>query len=248
MNLCGQRFGKLLVIDIAPEDYIAPKSHKHFKQYICQCDCGTVKVIRGSNLTSGNACSCGCERLRRSVEANHQNKKYNTYDLSGEYGIGYTSKGEEFYFDLEDYDKIKDYTWRTNQKGYILTVVQFNNVQEVIMMHNLIMDNKNEEIIIDHINHKVNDNRKRNLRITINSQNNMNHSLYKNNSSGCSGVTWKKKNKKWEARISVNNKRYSLGLYDDINEAIKVRKQAEEKYYGEFSYDNSMKVAETNGY
>ena len=36
-------------------------------------------------------------------------KKYNTYDLSGEYGIGYTSKGEEFYFDLDDYDKIKDY-------------------------------------------------------------------------------------------------------------------------------------------
>lgn len=31
----------------------------------------------------------------------------NTYDLSGEYGIGYTTKGEEFWFDLEDYDKIK---------------------------------------------------------------------------------------------------------------------------------------------
>ena len=25
-----------------------------------------------------------------------KNKKYNTYDLSGEYGIGYTSKGEKF--------------------------------------------------------------------------------------------------------------------------------------------------------
>lgn len=27
----------------------------------------------------------------------------NTYDLSGEYGIGYTSNGEQFYFDKEDF-------------------------------------------------------------------------------------------------------------------------------------------------
>ena len=46
-------------------------------------------------------------------------KKYNTYDLTGEYGIGYTSKDEEFYFDLEDYDKIKDYCWRITMQGYV---------------------------------------------------------------------------------------------------------------------------------
>ena len=34
------------------------------------------------------------------------NKKSNIYDLSGEYGVGWTSNtNEEFYFDLEDYDK-----------------------------------------------------------------------------------------------------------------------------------------------
>lgn len=37
---------------------------------------------------------------------NHNCKIFNKYDLSGEYGIGYTSKGEEFYFDLEDYKKM----------------------------------------------------------------------------------------------------------------------------------------------
>ena len=35
-------------------------------------------------------------------------KKYNTYDLSGEYGIGYSNSGKEFYFDLDDYDLIKE--------------------------------------------------------------------------------------------------------------------------------------------
>ena len=44
------------------------------------------------------------------------NKKYNKYDLSGEYGIGWTSNtNQEFYFDLEDYDKIKDYCWIYNK-------------------------------------------------------------------------------------------------------------------------------------
>lgn len=38
-----------------------------------------------------------------------KNKRYNRYDLTGEYGIGYTNQGVEFYFDLEDYDKIKEY-------------------------------------------------------------------------------------------------------------------------------------------
>lgn len=241
MILCGQKFGKLLVIDIA-EDYIAPKSQKHFKQYLCQCDCGTIKIVRESNLKSGISKSCGCDRLENAIKANRNNKKHNKYDLSGEYGIGYTSKGEEFYFDLEDYDKIKGYTWMTNKKGYICTSLQFNNRKQVLMMHNLIMGNDSDDIIIDHITHDVNDNRKSKLRRTVNGQNNMNHSLYKNNTSGCSGVTWKEKNQKWEVRISVNKKRYNLGLYTDLNEAIKVRKEAEQKYFGEYSYDNSIKA------
>lgn len=241
MILCGQKFGKLLVVDKA-NDYIDPKSKKHIKQYLCQCDCGTIKVIRASNLKSGVSKSCGCERLKKCVETNRNNKKHNTYDLTGKYGIGYTSKGEEFYFDLEDYKKIKNYTWMTNKKGYICTSLQFDNKKQVLMMHNLVMNNNDNTIIIDHINHRVNDNRKEKLRVTVNGQNNMNHSLYKNNTSGCAGVTWKEKNQKWEVRISVNKKRYYLGLYDNINEAIKVRKEAEEKYFGEYSYDNSIKA------
>lgn len=243
MILYGQKFGKLLVIDIA-EDYIAPKSQKHFKQYLCQCDCGNTKVVRESNLKSGISKSCGCDRLTNCIKANRNNKKYNKYDLSGEYGIGYTSKGEKFYFDLEDFDKIKGYTWTTNKKGYVCTSLQFDNKKQVLMMHNLVMGNNSDDIIIDHITHDVNDNRKSKLRRTINGQNNMNHLLYKNNTSGCSGVTWKEKNQKWEVRITVNKKRYNLGLYTDLNEAIKVRKEAEQKYFGEYSYDNSIKAVD----
>jgi len=38
-------------------------------------------------------------------------RKLNSYDLSGDFGIGKDSKDREFYFDLEDYDLIKEFTW-----------------------------------------------------------------------------------------------------------------------------------------
>lgn len=52
-------------------------------------------------------------------------KKYNRYDLNlkdehGLYGVGYCfNTGHEFYFDMDDYDKIKDYCWSEDKtKNY----------------------------------------------------------------------------------------------------------------------------------
>ena len=39
-----------------------------------------------------------------------------------------------------------------------------------------------------------------------------------------------------------NNKCLHLGTYNSFDEAVLIRKQAENKYYGEYSYDNSMKI------
>ena len=38
----------------------------------------------------------------------------------------------------------------------------------------------------------------------------------------------------------------SLGRFLDFNDAVKDRKEAEEKYYKEYSYDNSIKQSEKN--
>lgn len=53
LNLIGQRFGKLEVLEVGPLD-----SHKCYT-WKCQCDCGNIKYIRGSSLKSGNTKSCG---------------------------------------------------------------------------------------------------------------------------------------------------------------------------------------------
>ena len=44
----------------------------------------------------------------------------------------------------------------------------------------------------------------------------------------CDGVSWNKRYKKWEATIKINGKHKHLGRFDDMQEAISVRKLAEE--------------------
>lgn len=53
-NLAGKRFQRLIVITSAGAD------RWRSALWLCQCDCGSQKIIRGSSLSSGNTKSCGC--------------------------------------------------------------------------------------------------------------------------------------------------------------------------------------------
>lgn len=55
------------------------------------------------------------------------------------------------------------------------------------------------------------------------------------NKSGYKGVAWSNKHGKWIARIMINYKNKTLGYFNNIEDAIKARKLAEEKYFGEYS-------------
>lgn len=55
-DITGQKFGKLTVL----EKVGYSKNHK--SRYLCKCDCGTIKIIVGGNLSSGDTISCGCDK------------------------------------------------------------------------------------------------------------------------------------------------------------------------------------------
>lgn len=171
-------------------------------------------------------------------------KQSNTYDLSGEYGVGYTLKGEEFWFDLDDYDLIKGYCWHYTQKGYLEATD--SETRKVIKLHRLIMGVVDTDIQVDHkrhptiYEHKV-DNRKSNLEIVNQSENSMNRSLAKNNTSGVVGVAWSKLEQKWKAYIKINQRMIHLGTFSNKEDAIKARKNAEIQYFGEHRYDANNK-------
>ena len=143
--------------------------------------------------------------------------------------ILYDRKGNEkarALIDIDDVDKVKNIRWGFSH-GYAV------NSNTGIKLHRFIM-NCPYDMEVDHINRNRLDNRKSNLRITTHQQNNMNKGLTKSNTSGYTGIHWYKARNKWQVSIKVNYKSIFLGYYADLEEAIKVRKEAEKKYFGEY--------------
>lgn len=230
-DLTGQNFGRLIVLGQV-EDYIDKKGN-HYAQWLCECSCKNHNkiIVRGSALKSKNTESCGCIHTEKLIEVGKNNKKYNRYDLSGEYGMGWTSNtNKKFYFDLEDYDKIKEYCWNEHvmKDGYCALEARNLTTNSIVRMQWIIVGNKN----YDHIDRNPLNNRKSNLRPASVNENNQNHSIFTNNTSGFSGVNFHKIVDKWCARISVENKRIHLGYFNNKNDAIKARLKAELEYYG----------------
>lgn len=83
---------------------------------------------------------------------------------------------------------------------------------------------------VDHINGDTADNRWANLRSVTAVENGRNQRLPKNNTSGVLGVSWHKQCRKWVVRIRVDGKKRHVGLFDDIDAAIKAREEANKKY------------------
>lgn len=157
-------------------------------------------------------------------------RRQNIYDLSGEYGIGITSNtGEEFYFDLEDYDKIKVYYWHKSTHGYLMSGGRPElDDKKHKKLHKIVVDYK----IVDHYNHNKLDNRKDNLKDASNYDNNRNRPLFRNNISGVMGLGYYVKRKKWRVTLRTNDKCMFFGYYKDKDDAIKARLEAEIEYFG----------------
>lgn len=87
-----------------------------------------------------------------------------------------------------------------------------------------------EPEFIDHDDGNPSNNRISNLISATRKENNSNTKKRSDNKSGVVGVIYHKGKQKWEAYINHNNKRYGLGSYTNIEDAIKARKEAEVLY------------------
>lgn len=86
---------------------------------------------------------------------------------------------------------------------------------------------------IDHINGSTDDNRICNLRLATRGQNQQNIRCANRNNKSCGlqGVTWHKKNKKWQARIRHLGKTIRLGYFKSAHEAHKKYVEAKRKIH-----------------
>lgn len=238
-DITGQRFGRLTVIERVPNPVHKNRIEAHWR---CICDCGNEVIATGSHLRTGHTTSCGC--YRKDNSANMQ-KKYNKYDLSGEYGICYSSNTDDvILFDIEDYDKIKDYCWSVAvpKKCYnYKRVVAIKTHGVVIKMHRIIMGITNPDCKIDHKNRNPLDNRKSNLRICTTEQNNWNtppkHDGYK-------GVS--QDHNRWVAKIREDGKQITIGRFDTAEEAALAYNEKAKELFGEFAYLNNINTEGIN--
>lgn len=80
---------------------------------------------------------------------------------------------------------------------------------------------------IDHENHDTLDNRIANLRDVGCVENSQNTKLLRTNTSGCSGVVWHARDKRWQASIRHGGKKRHLGLFARLEDAVRARREAE---------------------
>lgn len=80
-NLVGQKFGKLTVLKL---DSFSKKGDGSY--WICECECGNIVSVQGSNLTSGHVKSCGCLVSMGEVEISNLLKK-NNIDFKTQYSF-----------------------------------------------------------------------------------------------------------------------------------------------------------------
>lgn len=233
-SIVGNRYGRLLVLKMSEKTSGVRKKI----MYVCQCDCGNIVDILSESLKNGTTMSCGC--LYK--ETRGMNKKCNSYNLTDyEYGVGYCDNGTSFIFDKEDYDKIKSYSWWYDGR-YVVAHSHKNDHfnTSVIRMHRVVLDlNIYDDYEVDHINLIRYDNRKKNLRQCNHTENSRNKELSHLSSTGVTGVR-KTNSGKWNSSIRYNYKNHNLGNFNNFEDAVNVRKMAEEKYFGEFALNMDL--------
>ena len=201
----GKRFERLVIIKEAG------KNKHRDALWWCQCDCGNIVKVIGSNLRNGTAKSCGCLQKEAVIATGKNNKKHGMtgtktfaiwqamiqrcinpnskgYKFYGKRGIGV----EGFFEDMGEKPKGLTLDRRDNEKGYCK-----GNCRWVSM----IVQNRNKRV-------------------------------QERSNTGITGVTLNKQNRKYQSYIRTNGKLIHLGYFTDLEKAKIARKEGELKYWG----------------
>lgn len=205
-NLVSQKFGLLSIVDRKREN------NRTF--YYCKCDCGNEKWIRSDLIKLGKAKSCGCYIQK--------NLKERFIDLTGQKFNNWTV--------LSVYDKSSNTSF--------LCKCDCGNERVVRGSHLVRGESKScgclKNTILSNTLKKNWTEISKKIYIEGTKVNALNRkTLNKNNTSGVTGITLHP-SKKWMAQICFKSKSVYLGLYENKDDAIKARKDAEEKLHREF--------------
>lgn len=145
--------------------------------------------------------------------------------------------GQVALVDEGDVEKVKGYTWHVDKKGYARTSLRREHGSRgVLMMHRLILGLKTGyPVQVDHKNGNKLDNRQENLRVATQGENARNRGKSGQSGNHYKGVKWHKRNKRWEARVTLNGVRVTKSGFKTEEEAARAYDEMAKKYHGEFA-------------
>lgn len=156
---------------------------------------------------------------------------------------GPKAAGRVAFVDDADYVLVMAYRWYVREcvlpsgtldGPYAVTWIRRGSRRTSLMMHVLIMGHRG----IDHINHNGLDNQRHNLRAADNIRNGQNSRKRPNATSRYKGVNFDRRLGCYHARITIERKTRSLGLYDREEDAARAYDAAAREAFGEFAWLN----------
>jgi len=97
IDLTGQKYGKLTVIALHPKKCSSGRT-----QWLCRCECGNEKIIRGNDLRRGRTTSCGCNVITHGHTRNQANGRRYTPEYISWYSMRQRCKNPN-HFAYKDY-------------------------------------------------------------------------------------------------------------------------------------------------
>ena len=150
------------------------------------------------------------------------------------------TKGKVALVDNEDYERIVCHKWfarfSANRWGVYRWGTRGQNRKMVAMARFILNTPRN--LVVDHINNNVFDNRKNNLRACTQKQNTANRSKVKGGTSKYKGVSYNKKLNKWQAESKKDHKHYYIGIFDSEEKAARAYDKKAKELFGDFAWLN----------
>lgn len=123
--------------------------------------------------------------------------------------------------------------------GYYIVNLSKDGKQVSNYIHTLVakafIENPENKPCVDHADSNKLNNNVNNLRYATRRENSQNATISKRNTSGCKGVAWQKKAKKWEAHIMIGGTKVHLGLFNSLEDAKQARIRRANQAFGEFT-------------
>lgn len=131
-------------------------------------------------------------------------------------------------------EHLTQYRWHCDQYGYVMCRPHFEGRKYIAFLHNAIMGKYLDGRQIDHINGDRLDNRRSNLRVVTQKQNNQNlrghrEKTFSSNYLGVHRRVHQGRNRQyiyWVATMTINKKKVFLGQFKKEKDAAKAHKEA----------------------